>query len=282
MLTIHQMAERTGVTIRALRYYDKIGLLPPGAVSPASYRLYGPAELERLQQILFFRELEFPLAEIKAILASPAYDRTAALTAQRALLREKRDRLDGLLRLVEAALKGETTMEMAFTAFDREGYEEKCRAYAREVKACWGDTAAWKENQERQQSGEETARGLPDRGGRADRGLCPEQAAASRAPPGAGFDGPVASPHHPAPLLLHQADAGGTGRAVSDRPAVPGVPGSMGDGNRSADGGGHCGVLWGTGGGCFPQKIIYCTLPLPAGAAGDEMGEDTGWNQEPC
>ena len=98
MLTIHQMAERTGVTIRALRYYDKIGLLPPGAVSPAGYRLYGPAELERLQQILFFRELEFPLAEIKAILASPAYDRTAALTAQRALLREKRDRLDGLLK----------------------------------------------------------------------------------------------------------------------------------------------------------------------------------------
>lgn len=127
MLTIHQMAERTGVTIRALRYYDKIGLLPPGAVSPAGYRLYGPAELERLQQILFFRELEFPLAEIKAILASPAYDRTAALTAQRALLRAKRDRLDGLLRLVEVALKGETTMEMAFTAFDRAGYEEKCR-----------------------------------------------------------------------------------------------------------------------------------------------------------
>ena len=138
MLTIHQMAERTGVTIRALRYYDKIGLLPPGAVSPAGYRLYGPAELERLQQILFFRELEFPLAEIKAILASPAYDRTAALTAQPALLRAKRDRHEGLLSLV---------------------YEEKCRAYAREVKARWGDTAAWRENQERQQSGEETAWG---------------------------------------------------------------------------------------------------------------------------
>lgn len=157
MLTIHEMAERTGVTIRALRYYDKIGLLPPGAVSPAGYRLYGPGELERLQQILFFRELEFPLAEIKAILASPAYDRTAALTAQQALLRAKRDRLDGLLRLVEAALKGETTMELSFAAFDRAGYEEKCRAYAQEVKARWGDTAAWRENQERRQSGGEAA-----------------------------------------------------------------------------------------------------------------------------
>lgn len=106
MLTIHQMAERTGVTIRALRYYDKIGLLPPGAVSPAGYRLYGPAELERLQQILFFRELEFPLAEIKAILASPAYDRTAALTASGRCCGRSGTGSMGLLRLVEAALKG--------------------------------------------------------------------------------------------------------------------------------------------------------------------------------
>ena len=278
MLTIHQMAERTGVTIRALRYYDKIGLLPPGAVSPAGYRLYGPAELERLQQILFFRELEFPLAEIKAILASPAYDRTAALTAQRALLRAKRDRLDGLLRLVEVALKGETTMEMAFTAFDRAGYEEKCRAYAREVKARWGDTAAWRENQERQQSGEETAWGAA-------------QAEAEELIAAFARSRPL-PPEHPqvqaltgrwqAHITRHHYCCTRQTLAGLDRPAVPGVPGSMGDGNRSADGGGHCGVLWGTGGGCFPQKIISCTLPLPAGAAGDEMGEDTGWNQEPC
>ena len=153
-------------------------------------------------------------------------------------------------------------MEMAFTAFDRAGYEEKCRAYAREVKARWGDTAAWKENQERQQSGEETAWGAA-------------QAEAEELI--AAF-----ARSRPLPLEHPQVHAGGTGRTVPDRPAVPGVPGSMGDGNRSADGGGHCGVLWGTGGGCFPQKIIYCTLPLPAGAAGDEMGEDTGWNQEPC
>ena len=72
MWKIQQVADLTGVTVRALRHYDKLGLLPPARVTQAGYRLYGPAELDRLQQILFFRELEFPLAEIKAILASPA------------------------------------------------------------------------------------------------------------------------------------------------------------------------------------------------------------------
>lgn len=69
MWKIQQVADLTGVTVRALRHYDKLGLLPPAQVTQAGYRLYGPAELDRLQQILFFRELEFPLAEIKAILA---------------------------------------------------------------------------------------------------------------------------------------------------------------------------------------------------------------------
>ena len=102
--SIQELSRLSGVTTRTLRWYDQIGLLKPSRVAESGYRYYGPAEVDRLQQILFFRELEFPLAEIKAILASPAYDRTAALTAQRALLRAKRDRLDGLLRLVEVAL----------------------------------------------------------------------------------------------------------------------------------------------------------------------------------
>lgn len=155
----------------------------PARVSPAGYRLYGPAELERIQQILFFRELEFPLAEIKAILASPAYDRTAALTAQRALLREKRDRLDGLLRLVEAALKGETTMEMAFTAFDRAEYEEKCRPTPGRSRPAGGYCGLEGKPGETAIRRGDSLGGCPGRGGRADRGLCPEQAAASRAPP---------------------------------------------------------------------------------------------------
>ncbi|MFQ9411836.1 MAG: TipAS antibiotic-recognition domain-containing protein [Evtepia gabavorous] len=104
------------------------------------------------------------------------------MTAQRALLRAKRDRLDGLLRLVEAALKGETTMEMAFTAFDRAGYEEKCRAYAREVKARWGILRPGRKTRRDSNPARRQPGGCPGRGGRADRGLCPEQAAASRAP----------------------------------------------------------------------------------------------------
>lgn len=145
MWKIQQVADLTGVTVRALRHYDKLGLLPPAQVTQAGYRLYGPAELDRLQQILFFRELEFPLAEIKAILASPAYDRQGALAAQRDLLREKRTRLDRLLALVEDALKGEGTME--FTPFDNKKFEEKRQAYAQEAQARWGGTAAWRENQ---------------------------------------------------------------------------------------------------------------------------------------
>ena len=94
MLTIHQMAERTGVTIRALRYYDKIGLLPPGAVSPAGYRLYGPAELERLQQILFYRALGVELARIKECLDDPSFDRLAALQSHLAALEAERERLE--------------------------------------------------------------------------------------------------------------------------------------------------------------------------------------------
>lgn len=147
MWKIQQVADLTGVTVRALRHYDKIGLLPPAQVTEAGYRLYGPAELDRLQQILFFRELEFPLAEIKAILACPSYDRQAALAAQRDLLQEKRKRLDGLLSLVEDALKGEGTMQ--FTPFDNQPFEKKRRAYAQQAEARWGTTAAWRESQQK-------------------------------------------------------------------------------------------------------------------------------------
>lgn len=147
MWKIQQVARLTGVTVRTLRHYDKIGLLSPAQVTPAGYRLYGPVELDKLQQILFFRELAFPLAEIKAILSGPNYDRQAALTAHQELLREKRQRLDALLALVDDALKGEGTMN--FTPFDNQAFEAKRQAYAQEAQTRWGTTPAWQESQKK-------------------------------------------------------------------------------------------------------------------------------------
>ena len=81
-MTVHEVSRLTGVSIRALQYYDRIGLLRPSDRTPAGYRLYGDTELARLQQILLFRELEFPLRDIRAILESPTFDRGKALDQQ--------------------------------------------------------------------------------------------------------------------------------------------------------------------------------------------------------
>ena len=76
MMTVNEVSKLTGVSIRALQYYDTIGLLPPAGYTEAGYRLYDDTAMERLQQILLFRELEFPLKEIKRILDSPNFDRS--------------------------------------------------------------------------------------------------------------------------------------------------------------------------------------------------------------
>lgn len=79
MMTVHEVSKLAGVSIRTLQYYDKIGLLHPTGYTDAGYRLYDDADLERLQRILLFRELEFPLKDIKAIINSPDFDRSKAL-----------------------------------------------------------------------------------------------------------------------------------------------------------------------------------------------------------
>ena len=96
MMTVNEVSKLTGVSIRALQYYDKIGLLHPAEYTEAGYRLYDDAALERLQQILLFRELEFPLKDIQKIVENPAFDRQKALEQQIALLTLKK--LPGLLR----------------------------------------------------------------------------------------------------------------------------------------------------------------------------------------
>ena len=118
MKTVKEVSEITGVSIRTLRYYDEIGLLKPTQLTDAGYRLYDNEAIGRLQQIVFYRELEIPLVDIKDIMENPAYDRTCALAAQRSLLERKRNHLDGIIELITDVMEGANTM--SFEAFKEE------------------------------------------------------------------------------------------------------------------------------------------------------------------
>jgi DNA-binding transcriptional MerR regulator len=99
MKTVNEVSKLTGVSIRTLQYYDKIGLLTPAMRTEAGYRLYDDTALERLQQILLFRELEFPLSDIRAVLEAPDFDRKKAITQQIELLTLKKQRLEAIIGL---------------------------------------------------------------------------------------------------------------------------------------------------------------------------------------
>ena len=143
-LQIKEFAELTGVSVRTLHYYDEIGLLKPCYVDEQNgYRFYDEASLERMQAILFYRELDFPLKSIAEILASPNYDKQKALAEQKRLLTLKKDRLERLIAALEQAEKGEITM----SAFDNSEYETARQQYEEEAKQRWGDTDAYKESQ---------------------------------------------------------------------------------------------------------------------------------------
>lgn len=115
MKTVKEMSEITGVSIRTLRYYDEIGLLKPTQLTEAGYRLYDNKSLEKLQQIMFFRELEIPLTDINNIMDNPDYDKEQALLAQKSLLESKVNRLNGIIELITDVMKGVNTM--SFEAF---------------------------------------------------------------------------------------------------------------------------------------------------------------------
>lgn len=118
MKTVKEVSELTGISIRTLRYYDEIDLLKPAKVTEAGYRLYDERSLEKLRQIMFFRELEVPLSEIKAIMMDSENDNRKILETQKRMLEMKRNRLKGLIELISDMLKGES--KMSFEAF----YEE--------------------------------------------------------------------------------------------------------------------------------------------------------------
>ena len=146
--TISEIAKLSGVSVRTLHYYDEIGLLAPSLVVPETgYRYYDEDSLARLQQILFYRELDFPLKEIGEIMAASDYNKDEALKRQRELLKLKRDRLDKLIGLLDANLKGEN--EMSFNEFDNTEIEAAKAKYAEEVKARWGGTDAYAQNQKK-------------------------------------------------------------------------------------------------------------------------------------
>ena len=145
---IKEFAKLTGVSVRTLHYYDEIGLLKPSDVDEQNgYRFYDERSLERMQEILFYRELDFPLKSISEILASPNYDKQKALTEQRRLLTLKKERLERLISALDSAVKGENTMNM--NVFDNSEFEAEREKYAREAKEKWGSTAAYKESTEK-------------------------------------------------------------------------------------------------------------------------------------
>ena len=139
MLTVHEVSERTGVSVRTLHHYDAIGLLTPAEVTQAGYRLYDDRSLKRLHSILFFRELQFSLKEIKDILDDPGFDPQKALDQQIRLLELQRERIDRIIKQAKEMKKGDKTM--GFDIFDHKEIEQ----YKQEAKEKWGGTEAYKE-----------------------------------------------------------------------------------------------------------------------------------------
>jgi DNA-binding transcriptional MerR regulator len=148
---VKNVSEIAGVSIRTLHHYDEIGLLKPEFVSSAGYRLYSDEDIERLQQILFFKELDFNLQEIKDILDSPNFDRKHALQTHRKLLMEKKKRIEKIIESVEKTLdsiEGEIEMNKKdlFDGFDISQIEKHKEKYAKEVEEKYGQTDAYKES----------------------------------------------------------------------------------------------------------------------------------------
>lgn len=141
-MQIKEFADLTGVSVRTLHYYDETGLLKPAEVDRYSgYRFYDESSLIKMQEILFYRELDFSLKSIKEILSSPDYNKNEALKQQKKLLILKKQRLERLISAIDSAVKGEAVM----TAFDNSEFEN----YKAEVKEKWGNTDAYKEHSEK-------------------------------------------------------------------------------------------------------------------------------------
>lgn len=140
-MKVKEVSQLTGISVRTLHYYDDIGLLTPDHTTEAGYRLYSDDNLATLQQILFFRELDFPLKKIKELLRSPTFDRQKAFELQRKMLITKRKQLDRMIQTIDKSIlngKGELVMtkEEKF-----EGFDFSKNPYEQEARERWGDKA---------------------------------------------------------------------------------------------------------------------------------------------
>jgi DNA-binding transcriptional MerR regulator len=155
MMTVNEVSKLAGVSIRTLQYYDKIGLLHPTGHTDAGYRLYDDTDLERLQHILLFRELEFPLKDIAAIINSPDFDRSKALEQQIEMLKLKREHIDNLMNFA-LGIKMLGVKYMDFKAFDRSRLDE----YSRQAKEMYGKSPEYKEMEEKSKNRTKEEEGL--------------------------------------------------------------------------------------------------------------------------
>lgn len=147
---VKEVADMVGISVRMLHHYDRIGLLKPESVSPAGYRLYADKDLERLQQVLFFKELDFSLKQIKEILDSPGFDRKESLESHRQLLIQKKKRLEKIIKTVDKTIKvieggKDMNKREMFEAFDMSQIEEHKARYAKETKEKYGNSKAYSE-----------------------------------------------------------------------------------------------------------------------------------------
>lgn len=152
MMTVKEISGLTGISARTLHYYDEIGLFQPTCKSEAGYRLYDDKALETLQQILFFREFDIPLKEIKSVMENPALERNQILQMQRKMLLAKKQRMERLIASIDDILKGDSRME--FEIFNKIEMEEMHNAMAANMTDAqrqifidqYGSMEKWREN----------------------------------------------------------------------------------------------------------------------------------------
>ena len=149
--TMNKLTKMSGVSTRTLRYYDEIGLLKPARVASSGYRIYGVEQVDTLQQILFYRELDFSLEDIRKLLSAPDFERGQAFASHLSALQKKREQLDTLILNVTksiTALKGETIMtdQEKFEGFKQKLIDENEQKYGEEVRAKYGNTAVDESN----------------------------------------------------------------------------------------------------------------------------------------